>query len=54
MWSVYPLSGGAGGDTFVLNVDDATDTITDFEVGIDILRLTQNGQVAHRRCLLVR
>ena len=32
-------SGGSGSDTFVLAVGEGTDTITDFEVGIDLIGL---------------
>ena len=32
-------SGGSGSDTFVLAVGDGTDTITDFEVGTDLIGL---------------
>ena len=34
------FSGGQGSDTFVLTVGEGTDTITDFEEGIDIIGLT--------------
>ncbi len=33
------LSGGRGSDTFVLAVGEGTDTITDFEIGIDAVEL---------------
>ena len=35
------FSGGRGADTFVLAVGEGTDTITDFEVGIDFIGLTE-------------
>jgi serralysin len=38
------LTGGAGPDVFVMQADEKTDTITDFEVGIDTLDLSDwNG-----------
>ncbi|MDY7024401.1 MAG: calcium-binding protein, partial [Cyanobacteriota bacterium] len=36
------FSGGSGSDTFILAVGEGTDTITDFEVGIDLIELA-NG-----------
>lgn len=39
------LAGGAGADTFVLARDGATDTITDFEVGLDRLDLSAWGRI---------
>ncbi|MDY7020327.1 MAG: phytase, partial [Cyanobacteriota bacterium] len=36
------FSGGEGADTFILAVGEGTDTITDFEVGIDLIGLA-NG-----------
>jgi hypothetical protein len=33
------FSGGEGTDTFVLAVGEGTDTIVDFEVGIDVIAL---------------
>ena len=36
------ITGGSGIDTFQFTSQSSNDTITDFEVGIDILRLTQN------------
>ncbi|MDY7021888.1 MAG: ParB-like protein, partial [Cyanobacteriota bacterium] len=33
------FSGGSGADTFILAVGEGTDTITDFEVGIDVIGL---------------
>ncbi|NET38029.1 MAG: hypothetical protein F6K19_39535 [Cyanothece sp. SIO1E1] len=33
------FSGGAGSDTFVLGIDEGTDTITDFEIGTDFIGL---------------
>jgi Ca2+-binding RTX toxin-like protein len=35
------FSGGQGADTFVLAIGEGTDTITDFEVGIDVISLTE-------------
>ena len=35
------FSGGAGSDTFVLATGEGTDTITDFEVGIDFIGLAE-------------
>ncbi|MEL7038805.1 MAG: hypothetical protein AAFO04_24815 [Cyanobacteria bacterium J06592_8] len=33
------FSGGSGADTFILAVGEGTDTITDFEIGIDVIGL---------------
>ena len=38
------LTGGAGADVFVLSLDGATDRITDFQLGIDRLDLSQLGR----------
>ncbi|MFY7804409.1 MAG: phytase [Limnoraphis robusta] len=35
------FSGGQGADTFILAIGEGTDTITDFELGIDVIGLTQ-------------
>ncbi|ERT04520.1 hemolysin-type calcium-binding repeat family protein [Lyngbya aestuarii BL J] len=35
------FSGGQGADMFILAVGEGTDTITDFEVGIDVIGLTE-------------
>ncbi|MEL7038367.1 MAG: phytase, partial [Cyanobacteria bacterium J06592_8] len=35
------FSGGEGADTFVLAVGEGTDTITDFEIGIDVIGLAE-------------
>ncbi|WP_293572727.1 calcium-binding protein [Phaeobacter sp.] len=37
------LTGGAGADVFIFNDGDHTDTITDFEVGVDRIRLGQGA-----------
>ncbi len=36
------FSGCSGADTFVLEAGDGTDTIVDFEIGVDIIQLTNN------------
>lgn len=36
------ITGGSGIDTFQFTSQSSNDTITDFEIGIDVLRLTQN------------
>ncbi len=36
------FSGGQGVDTFVLAIGEGTDIITDFEVGIDFIGLTES------------
>lgn len=40
------LQGGAGDDVFVFNIGDGIDTITDFDDGVDMIRVANTGHLS--------
>jgi serralysin len=47
------LTGGAGGDVFVFNRDGAIDTITDFEIGVDRIDVSNWGRIYSAQSLAI-